>query len=193
MVVWTEAPPRCSRSTSSFVTAFPAGPYASVPGAFGFTVSPIGTAMSPSAGAATSASTVDLGTRVPGDFTVAAWVAHRAWPSAGPIASDLILGEHFAFGLTVNGLTYSESFREIPGAGGGSGGGATSQFRHVALVYDTAAGRGVMYMDGSPTVNLPGDFSIGSTLTLLGDGYFDELRVYRRALTGAEIAALATL
>ncbi len=75
----------------------------------------------------------------------------------------------------------------------------TGKWAHVAVVCDRAAGRLFTYVNGhlSRAVSLPrefaGDFSLGETLTLGSTwqnyhGLLDAVKLYRRALTRAEVS-----
>ena len=78
------------------------------------------------------------------------------------------------------------------------------QWHHLAVVADSAQGRASFFVDGrevTATSGLPHGFQIGGPLRigrrvqggpLPFDGQLDDLRIYRRALTPAEITALVS-
>ena len=76
-------------------------------------------------------------------------------------------------------------------------------FQHIALTYNTNSGIAALYLNGTNVavtnlgVFIPktdGDVLLGHDLTLYTNNYFggqmDEMSIYRRALSGAEIAAI---
>jgi subtilisin-like proprotein convertase family protein len=80
---------------------------------------------------------------------------------------------------------------------------STNVYQHVALTYDTNSGLAALYLNGTnvAVTNLgvfvpktDGDVLLGRDLTLYTNNYFagamDEVSIYKRALSGAEITAI---
>lgn len=98
-------------------------------------------------------------------------------------------------------LCYKNEAGTVVSAGGGSEAGlAVGKWAQVAVVCDRQAGRVETYINGfaqgaaTLPANFAGDFSLGGELTL-GSGWhnycglMDEVRIYRRAVSRAEIKA----
>ncbi len=150
-------------------------------------------------------------------FGKGSW-AYSAWlkPTQFTIADAQNQRRLFAFGtfpdaylvidLFANGrLGYYFCYRDAAGKVASLGGSAAAglklgEWAHVALVCDRAAGQVQLYLNGygQGTTAMPptfaGDFVIGGELTL-GNGWhnywglMDEVRIYRRALSKAEVKA----
>ena len=80
---------------------------------------------------------------------------------------------------------------------------STNVYQHVALTYDTNSGLAALYLNGTNVAvtnlgvfvpKMDGDVLLGRDLTLYTNNYFagamDEVSIYKRALSGAEITAI---
>lgn len=142
------------------------------------------------------------------DFTMAGWFKLSSSPSSTvSLMSTSAFGTN-GFMLYINSTTITGDF----GYGGssasasGSHGMSTSTWYHVALVSDKTNGTGSVYIDGTliddvSLSSLSGSctdttFRVGannySTSSELFDGRINDVRVYDRAITSAELSHLAS-
>ncbi len=141
------------------------------------------------------------------DFTLAAWVKSDNFGSSrsriiGQQSPDPCCGGYWVMALNNNRLEFLSYVDGIEWACGPDL--ADGNWRHVAITRNTGAAVATWWVDGEPI----GTAVVGTTPFGISDqdvylsrvhdageylnGLLDDLRVYRRALTGEEIAALAT-
>ena len=138
--------------------------------------------------------------------TIALWArgtkANGAWQA---ILQKWGSGNRRNYGVYLNITTgeffFSASYEELPAAGwrdiGAGVSGWDNQWHHYAATYSAAEKKVRLYVDG--VLKTDADLDGGNLRTndddlLVGSGYpggLDEVRVYRRALSGEEVKALA--
>ena len=155
----------------------------------------------------------DLNGGVGGGLTVEGWIKTPTTTAAQIIVewqSPVVLGGvHMQTGTGRGGdLSTGAFYANLMDTGGGShmiwsspGALIADQFQHVALTYDKASGAGTLYVNGSVvaqsslggfTPQTSNDFYLGMRLggSLQYTGLLDEISVYNRALSTAEIQAI---
>ena len=140
-------------------------------------------------------------------LTMTAWIKRTATNNTISIG----IGTPTSAGLSINFWNDGELYLTVSPDGGGWDEGYytlnDTNWHHIALVFDgTQSGntnRLKLYLNGIETalsfgaVTIPaatpsvGNFDMGNYDAQAGDGSLDEVRIYNRVLTNAEIQALA--
>lgn len=138
-----------------------------------------------------------------GDFTVEVFVRPITAPPAGTASSIFVCEDYLNNGFRL-GWYFTSALQFWTDQAAGTSTGTASitlsyaQYNHVALVHSGTSF--IVYQDGNPVITIAdasdyvpadagSDCGLGSFHGMPANGVYDELAIYNRALTQAELAA----